>query len=95
MYNVIAERIDPYDGKPRIERTYIATSFECVPQQVTGKSIAKVWLEDGTQETIPVSGRESDFQYVIVYGANGEVVQYMKVVSGTVGVHLGPTVDRS
>jgi hypothetical protein len=32
---------------------------------------------------------------VIVYDLNGDVVQYMKVGGGTVGVHLGPLVDRS
>lgn len=95
MYHIVAERIDPYNGTPRPEGNYTATSFECVPQKVTGFSVAKLWQADGQIITLPVSGKETDFQYVIVYDANGDVVQYMKVVSGTVGVHLGPVVDRS
>ena len=94
MYNVVAERIDPYTGKPRQERSFRATSFECRPV-VTGGSVAKLWLTDGQQIEIPVSSMQTDFQYVIVYDLNGDVVQYMKVGGGTVGVHLGPLVDRS
>jgi len=94
MYNVVAERIDPYTGKTRQERRFLATSFECRPV-VTGGSVAKLWLTDGQQIEIPVSSMQTDFQYVIVYDLNGDVVQYMKVGGGTVGVHLGPLVDRS
>lgn len=42
---------------------------------------------------ILVSSRDRDYQCVIVYGASGEVVQYMKAVKGVVSVHLGPTLD--
>jgi hypothetical protein len=95
MYKVVAERIDPSDLVYRMERNWRAASFDCVIPK-DANSYVKLWLDDGqTIIQVPVSGKETDFQCVIVYGAGGEVVQYMKAVKGVVSKHLRPTVDRS
>jgi hypothetical protein len=95
MYKVTGEPFDPTDGKYRVERWWTATAFQCLQQQVTGRSDAKLWLEDTSILMVPVSSKPTDFQLVTVYDKEGVCVQYMKVVSGTVGAHLGPVVHGS
>jgi hypothetical protein len=93
MYKVVAERIDPSDLIYRAEGYWSATSFDCIVQK-DAASYAKLWLEDGKTIQVKVSGKDTDFQCVIVYGAGGEDIQYMKAVKGVVSKHLGPMVDR-
>jgi hypothetical protein len=95
MYKVVAERIDPSGLVYRMEGNWRATSFDCIIPKDDTASHVKLWLDDGQTTMVLVSGKDADFQCVIIYGASDEVVQYMKTVKGVVSKHLGPTVDRS
>jgi hypothetical protein len=96
MYKVVAERIDPTDLVYRMEDRWQATSFDCIIQKDAASGYVRVWLDDGKKEIqVPVSGKDTDFQCVIIYKTNDEAIQYMKSVKGKVSKHLGPTVDRS
>jgi hypothetical protein len=93
MYKVVAERLDPNGPVYRMERNLNATSVDFVSPRDASGSYVNVWQEDGTTIQIPVSCNGRDYQCVIVYGANREVVQYIRAVDGVVSQHEGPMVD--